>query len=164
MLDDRIDRKKKLRPRDFNNYFIVVCPSPSDEGFVGLTADVKSTSIPRHMRGEFLNHSCEKANCVVRPEGEGPLPCLAVYTDGRPIAAGAQLTIQYKGTLPRPLGECRALVERLRGDGITAHVDECNCDQGRCGKGFVVLGEAVPQAVPQAVQAGRRPYQKRKRD
>jgi len=176
LLGERRLERDVLDPADFNAYTTVLSPFVPGDGVLVVVADPDDTAVPRDARAEFLNNSCFSANCCFKLMGPQPVPALVAYTCGRRIGPGEELTIKYGGTFPRLLSECRDLVERLRGQGVAAYVDECKCSAGACGKGFVMLGvrravevrsdmigaQLSGSGVRTSTGGGYRPYQKRK--
>ena len=164
LLGKRPISREILDLRDFDPYTAVLTPYTDKEkdAVIGVTANPVDTSVPKESRAEFLNNSCSNANCCLKLKGPQPVPFLVAYTCGRRIEPGEELTIKYGGTFPRPLSDCRDLVERLRGQGDAAYVDECKC--GACGSGFVMLGARPSGGGIRPSGGVYRPYQKRKRE
>jgi hypothetical protein len=148
--------RKELCIRDFNRYEITLCEDLEAEGLLTVTADPMDTSVPRNVRGEFLNHSCFEPNCEMHPResGVGGLLFVSTVTKQR-IPAGTELTVNYGKSIPMKISDCQDLVRRFETQGIQAVAQPCTCSGGRCGKAFLVIQSDDTPRVYEGVKRRR---------
>ena len=133
--------RDELNLDDFNRYRIMLTDDPFGKGVLLLTGDPDDDSVPRVMRAEFANHSCNGGNCTTKLQGPRNVPVIVLYTKDVHIPSGSELTFWYGRHTPKRLDICEALVERLQQEGHPAHVVPCKCSGGRCEMGFIHLDQ-----------------------